>query len=197
MPTPDTKNSIVVYKEGDYRGSTRRWSNRYHFEGALPTDQTHFETWADLIVASEKTVLNAVTTIVQVTCFDASSATSTNPHGDAVFTKLYTTVGTYTPAVGDNPMPGDAASLVRYSTDARSSKNHPVYLMNYYHSCYSASTSGDTLAADQKTLLEAYADAWLTGFSLDGSARERCGPRGAVAVARRVDPFVRHRDFPN
>jgi hypothetical protein len=154
MATPDTKNSIVIYKEGNYRGATRRWSNRYHFEGALPTDDAAWEAFSDLIVAQEKTVLNAATT-------------------------------------------GDAASLVRYSTGTRSRKNHPIYLMNYYHSCYSTTGDGDNLAADQKTALENYADAWVTGFVCDGSHRERCGPRGAVATGRRVDPYVRHRDFPS
>lgn len=197
MATPDTKNSIVIYKQGGYRGGTKRWSNRYHFEGALPTSDSAWAAFADLIVAAEKTVFDSSTEIVEAVGFDASTATSTNPHGDAVFTKTYTTNGTLTLDAGDNGMPGDAASLIRYGTDARSSKNHPVYLMNYYHGVFSVSSSGDTLSAAQKTALEAYADQWLTGFLADGSHRERCGPRGAVSVSRRVDPYVRHRDFPN
>jgi hypothetical protein len=197
MATPDTKHSIVLYKEGNYRGSTRRWSNRYHFEGALPTGDAAWEAFSDLIVAQEKTVLNASTTIVEAVGYDASTATSTNPHGDSVWSKTYTTVGTFAPAVGDHAMPGDAASLVRYSTGTRSVKNHPIYLMNYYHSCYSTTGDGDNLAADLKTALENYADDWVTGFLCDGSHRERCGPRGAVSTGRRVDPYVRHRDFPS
>jgi len=197
MPTADTKHSIVIVKSGDYRGGTKRWSNRYHFEGAVPTDNAAWTAFADLIVAAEKACYTSDLTIVEAIGYDASTATSTNPHGDAVFTKTYTTVGTWTPAAGDNAMAGDCAALVRYSTEARSTRNHPVYLMNYYHNVYSGSASGDNISATQKTAFEGYADSWLTGFMADGTHRERCGPRGAVAVSRRVDPFVRHRDFPN
>lgn len=197
MPTPDTKHSIVIKKTGPYRGTTREWSNRYHFEGSLPADDTHWETFADHIVALEKTCLNSVTEIVEAIGYNAGTATSTNPHGDAVWTKTYSVAGTFSPAVGDNPAPGDAAAIIRYDTDARSTKNHPVYLFNYYHSAYMSGTNSDNLAADQKTLLEAYADQWITGFSDGAITRERCGPRGAVSTGRRVDPFIRHRDFPN
>lgn len=197
MATPDTKHSIVIYKSGDYRGGTKRTGNRYHFEGALPTDDSAWEAFADLIVASEKTIYNNLVTIVEAVGYDAGSASSTNPHGDAVFTKSYTTVGTGGPWTGGIQTPGDCAMLVRYSTDARSTRNHPVYLMNYYHAAYADDTNADTLLAAQKTALEAFADAWVTGFVCDGTHRERCGPRGAVSVGRRVDPFIRHRDFPS
>lgn len=197
MPTADTKNSVVLFKEGGYRGGTRRWSNRYHFEGALPTDQAHFETFADLIVAAEKLIFTSDETIVEAVCYDASSATTTNPHGDAVFTKTYTTAGTGGPWASSQASPGDAASLVRYSTAARSTKNHPVYLMNYYHGCWSTAADSDALNAALKTALEVYAAKWVVGFACDGTNRERCGPRGAVSTGYRVDPYVRHRDFPN
>jgi hypothetical protein len=197
MATPDTKNSIVVYKSGSYRGGTRRWSNRYHFEGALPTDQTAFETWADLIVASEKTVFTSDLEIVEVVCYDAATATSTNPHGDAVFVKSYTTAGTFAPASGEADAPGDCAALIRYSTDARSTKNHPVYLFNYMHNVVQEHATADLISPTQKTAYEAYADAWVTGFLLDGTHRERCGPRGAVSTGRFVDQYIRHRDFPS
>lgn len=196
MAVPDTKHSIVIYKTGPYRGTTRTWSNRYHFEGSLPADSTAWSTLMDNIVAAEKTCLNAVTTIVLAVGYDAGTATATNPHGDAVFSKAYATAGTFVPAAGDQACPGDAASLVRYTTDARSTKNHPVYLFNYYHSAYYQSGASDTLSTDQKAALEAYAAQWVTGFSDGATNRERCGPRGAVSTGHRVDPWIRHRDFP-
>jgi hypothetical protein len=196
MATPDTRNSIVIKKQGGYRAGDKVWSNRYHFEGDLPATPAAWETLADAIVAQEKTVFHSEQTIIQAIGYDKASATSTNPHGDAVFAKDYTTAGTFTPATGDVGAPGDCASLVRYATPARSTKNHPVYLMNYYHGVFNRSASADTLSPTQKTALEAYADHWISGFSDGTENHERCGPRGAVATGRRVDPYVRHRDFP-
>lgn len=197
VPTADTRHSIVIYKQGSYRGGTKRWSNRYHFEGALPTDDAAWEDFADRIVTAEKATLNTDATIVEAVGYDSSSASSTNPHGDAVFTKTYTTAGTRVRSLTGTDCPGDCAALVRYNTPARSSRNHPVYLMNYYHGAEAKDSNVDELTDAYVTALEAYADAWITGFTCDGSPRERCGPRGAVATARRVDPYVRHRDFPS
>lgn len=193
---PDTRNSIVVTKSFDYRGATKTWSNRYHFEGDLPSDQTAFEAFADLVVAAEKAIYDAGVTITDVTCYDASTATATNPHGDAVYSKAYTTVGTGDFTSGGTKSPGDCAIYVRYGTPARSAKNHPIYLANYYHGCWQATGDHDSVNGPQHTAVDTYAGHWLTGFNCDGSPRERCGPRGAVATSKLVDTKVRHRDFP-
>src|SRR6266567_5113042 len=190
MPTPDTKNSIVIKKSGGYRAGTKVWSNRYHFEGDLPGSPADWQTFADNIVAEEKLIYHNEITIVQAIGYDASTATSTNPHGDAVFAADYATTGTFSPGVNYVGAPGDCASLVRYSTPARSTKNHPVYLMNYYHGVFNESNGADNLSPTQKTALEEYADDWIAGFSDGTENHERCGPRGAVAISRRVDPYV-------
>lgn len=196
MAVPDTRHSIVILKQFGYRGATRTFSNRYHFEGALPPDDTHWGTLADAIVTAEKAIYASAVTIIQATGYDSSSATSTNPHGDAVYTKAYTTVGTFTPAMGDVVMPGDAAALLRYTTPARSSKNHPVYLFNYFHGAYRESGTTDSLSPTQSSAIDTYGAAWVTGFSDGTITHERCGPRGAVSTGHLVNPFVRHRDFP-
>lgn len=196
MATPDTKNSVVVTKQFTYRGATKRFSNRYHFEGALPADGAAWTVLAGHIVDAEKTIFAPDVEIVQVDGYDASTATSTNPHGDAVFTQTYGVHGTGAFDSDGFASPGDCAAFVRYTTDARSTRNHPVYLSNYYHGVWHDGADVDQLATSQKTALNAYAADWLTGFTDGTGARPRCGPRGAVSTDRQVSPYVRHRDFP-
>lgn len=193
---PDTKHSIVLTKQFTYRGATRAFSNRYHFEGALPADNAAWTTLATNIVNSEKQIYSADVEIIEAVGNDSGSASPTNPHGNAVFTHLFTTAGTLIPGTGPRLAPGDAAMLLRYATPARSTKNHPVYLFNYFHGVFASTSDPDAILGSQKTALEAYGTDWLAGFSDGSSPRERCGPHGAVATSRRVDPYVRHRDFP-
>lgn len=197
MPTPDTRNSIVITKSMSYRGATRTWTNRYHFEGDVPPDAAHWQTFADAITAAEKLTLFSTQTIVLATGYDKATATTTNPHGDAVWSAPYSVVGTKSAGTGEEVAPGDCAFLLRYATPARSAKNHPVYLFNYYHGALMPSGGGDNLATGQKTTAETYGAAWVSGFSDGTENHERCGPRGAVALSARCDSHIRHRDFPN
>jgi hypothetical protein len=196
VATPDTRHSIVLLKQFSYRGATRTFSNRYHFEGALPADAAHWTTLADNIKDAEKLIYSPAVTIIQATGYDSGSATSTNPHGDAVFTKSYSQAGTFSPGTGDVVMPGDAAALLRYTTPARTTKNHPVYLFNYYHGVWRQQSTTDEVAHDQLALIDAYGASWVTGFTDGAIVHERCGPRGAVSTGHSVDTYVRHRDFP-
>ncbi len=180
--------SIKVLKSSAYRGGTRTWSNRYHFNGGTPADGTHWTTLSDAIVTAEKAIHSPGTTIVGTTGYGAGSEVP-------IFSKVYSTAGTW--SVGTNvPAPGDCAALVRYTTPARSSKNHPVYLFNYYHRAYVGSGGGDTLATTQGTAIGTYANAWISGFS-DGSITVvRAGPNGVTAGGASVQTYVTHRDFP-
>lgn len=196
MATPDTKHSLVVLKQFTYRGATRTFSNRYHFEGALPVDAAAWTVLAGHVTDAEQAIYDSEVTIIQALGYDAGSATSTNPHGDAVFAHTYSKVGTGAFGAGAVPAPGDCAALLRYSTTARSTKNHPVYLFNYFHGVQIPVAGGDQMASGQQTAIETYADAWLAGFTDGTGPRERCGPRGAVATGRFVDANIRHRDFP-
>jgi len=197
VPTPDTRSSIVITKSFLYRGATRLWTNRYHFEGDTPADDAHWTTFADAIVAAEKVPLSTFVTIVQATGYDKATATTTNPHGDAVFTKTYDVDGLYDGPVDQPYISGNDALMVRYSTPARTPKNHPVYLFNYYHGAQRQNTNLDSLLTACKTAFQTYADHWVSGFSDGVENHERCGPRGAVAISALVDPWVRHRDFPS
>lgn len=97
-----------------------------------------------------------------------------------------------------SPLPGDAAAVVRYSTADRSSKNHPIYLFNYYHSVSAVAGAGnqDTLHAAQKSAIGTYAADWITGFSDGTVTHHRSRPNESLATGDLVLPLVSHRDLP-
>jgi len=147
-------------------------------------------------VAAEKAILSGGLSIVEATWSDASTATSTNPHGIVTQTKTYSTSGTFV-GTGGNLMPGDCAAVMRYSTTQRSIKNHPIYLWSYWHGVFrDASGTEDAILPLQITAYNTYATSWLSGFSDGTNTRIRSGPRGAVAQSRTLLTFIRHRDFP-
>jgi hypothetical protein len=170
------------------------FSNRYHFSGGTPADATHWTTLSDAIVTAEKAIYEAIASggakIIATVGYDAGSEVP-------VFNKTYTTDGTGVFGAWV-PLPGDTAGLVRYSTSDRSSKNHPIYCFNYYHTCGVAPGAllGDTLNAAQSTALSTYAASWITGFSDGSSTKHRSRPNGNACTGALVEPLITHRDLP-
>jgi hypothetical protein len=187
-------SSIRVVKQFTYRGALRNFSNRYHFGTYLPPDATHWTTLSDAIVTAEKAIYKPLAQggakIIETVGYAGGSEVP-------VFTKLYTTDGTL---VGTpwGPCPGDCAALVRYSTPDRSSKNHPVYCFNYYHSIGTDESvaDSDTLASIQLTAMSTYATAWITGFSDGTTTVHRSRPSGDLCTGSLVHPLITHRDLP-
>lgn len=181
--------SLKVSKTFTYRGVTRTYSNRYHFVGGTPPDNAHWTTFSDAVVTAEKAALVPGTTIVGTTGYLAGSEVP-------VFSKSYSTAGT----LGAQALicPGDCAAVIRYSTTARTSKNHPVYLYNYYHDiAQNSSATPDTLNTAAGTAFSTYAALWIgAGFSDGATSYNRAGPNGATATGQLVKPLISHRDLP-
>jgi hypothetical protein len=95
-------------------------------------------------------------------------------------------------------VPGDVAAIARYSTAYRSTKNHPIYLFNYFHTfgVQSNASWADALNSDQKALLNTYCNLWITGISDGTSTHHRSGPTGHLATGLLLVDNLTHRDLP-
>lgn len=143
----------------------------------------------DNVTAGEKALYDGGLQIVQAYGYAAGSDVP-------VASKTYALAGTGGFSTTDL-MPGEVAGLIRYATAARTSKNHPVYLFNYYHRVISQGGSNNDLQlASQVTQYSTYASNWITGFSDGAVTYNRAGPNGASATGSIVEPYLTHRDFP-
>lgn len=186
-----TTASLRVVKSFSFKGGTRLWSNRYHFNGGTPADASHWHTLMDAVTTAEKAVHDSGVTIVSAYGYAAGSDVP-------VASKTYSLAGTKTYSAGHDRLPGEAVALVRWATAGRTVKNHPIYLFSYYHGVHydGSNTNSDKVDATLVTALGTYATSWITGFSDGSITAVRAGPQGDAATGMLVEEYVTHRDFP-
>lgn len=175
-----------------YRGGTKEYSNRYFFTGDDFT-LSQFQTLADALRDEEKVLYSNAGSDVTITGAVQYDAGSDVP----VATRSYSTAGTGS-ALGGTQSPGDCAAVVRFSTDQRTSKNHPIYLFKYIKPGRQqvSETTADLLPTAFKSALDTYGSHLVAGLSDGTSTRHVCGPFGAVALDHLTETYVSHRDFP-
>lgn len=172
-----------------YRGGTKVWSTTFHLTGGSWQDSTHFNTFSDAVESDLLSALYPLTTLVDATGYDPGSSLP-------VFSKSYNAAGTAT--VGSvSYAPLECALLLKFTTDARSTKNHPVYLFNYIHNAQmNASSTPDVPLSGMVTHWTTRAANLVAGYSDGTLTRKRAGPNGAVAQSSSVETYLTHRDFP-
>lgn len=182
--------SVRIVKHAAYRGGTRTFGNRYHFAGGTPADLTHWTTLVNNIVTAEKLAASDVTVFDEAICYDAGTDVP-------LHTISLSGTGSSSGGAGATQPPLEVCALIRWSTDQRTVKNHPIYLFTYFRRIH-VQSGGDyeLLDSTQKTAITTYANAWVSGFSDGAVTHPRAGPNGAVGLGALVETYVTHRDFP-
>jgi len=179
--------SIRIEKHFTYRGANESWANTYHFSGGTPAD---LSAWTALVTAlknAEAPMLTTNTHYDRAVCY-------ANDSDPAVHIIALSGTGGRT-AAGQNFATGDSAFWVRWGSDKRDSRGHPIYARCYYHDVlYGNAFGGDAWYSAQATDAATFGAALLSGLSDGGSnTYVRCLPDGTVCNSHAQSTYIGRR----
>lgn len=187
-----TPSLLVAYTVPD-RDGIKTVTNRHHFLGGTPADIAAWHTLMDNVVADFKDCISTEAEIIRCDGYAAGSDV-------AITEKAYTQSGSVT--IGDTgkcSTRGFECGLIRWSTDQKTSKNHPIYLFAYIHGMVTGGVSGtdaQQINGGQVSVLQDFASTWISpGYSDGTNSYTRAGPNGAAAIDFFVDNYLRDHDL--
>jgi hypothetical protein len=164
-----TRLGLTLIKQMEYRDKLdEEWSNHYWFTGSPPTDPPSWKTFADAIIAIEKTCYSQSSEVIRAYGYD-----SNDPKRFAVWSYDYlengaAVPGTMTPSAGDKLFAGDQAGMLWWRTTRRNTRGKWIYLRKYMHDGYESSTDSDRLATATLGAYRAFVDAISTAPGIQG-----------------------------
>ena len=154
-----TGHGVILRYSFTYRGSAEEWSNAWHFQGDIPSDNAGWRALVDSLAALVGPALATTVTIVGALCYEDMTDDAVYSYDMAAFDATVT--GERTGSDG-NLMPGDDAIWIRFSTDRVSDQGKPIYLRKYFHGVFDSSSSApDAFSTAQRTAFQTLAAAVL------------------------------------
>ena len=180
---------LTIVKRFTYRGNAQEeWSNSYALSGATPADSPAWRTLFDALVAEEKKLYLAESSVVSGYGYDSIPV-----KGDSAIWSVDLTVTPNSPVVGVLPasagakMAGDQASWVRWGLDRFNTKGKRVFLRKYFHNGLIQGAIPDSLYPAYTTALDAFGLKLRDGTFTGG--RRISDKDGTTIVGHAVSPY--------
>lgn len=165
---------LTIVKRLSYRGdATEEYSNTYWFTGTAPTTTAAWKTFADEVIALEKSVYPSTVSVIRAYGYNDDTGHKPDDTGavaPAVAVIDYTVaplavVPGECPTTGGVVQGGDSAVWARWKTSRVTSPGgKAIYLRKYFHPAIAATGTPDVVLAAQKSNL-----VFLAGKLSDGT----------------------------
>jgi len=151
------KPAVTAVVSFPYQGTTEEWSNQFHFTGSAPTDTAGWDALCAAFIAKYRPLLWGNVVVRRIYCY-------TDSDNDSVYTydlALHggTLAGTLVLGGSAQPVTGDSAYWVRWSTGRHSSTGKAIYLRKYFHPGFIDPPNLDAMDSTARTNLLTAANA--------------------------------------